>query len=286
MKSSKTSRIISATVMYIILVTVALISLFPIIYVIAASFKTNAEIMAHPEALFPMQPTIDNYKTALGSGDFNIPRMFLNSTYYTVVCVTVVILLASMGGYVFERGEFRGKKTLFIMFSALMFINIGSITIYPLFDVLNIIHLSSSLNGLVVMKIFGINIIQIYLVKGFVSSIPKALDESAEIDGCGFFQTFLYIIFPMLKPIIATIGILAFQGSWNEYLMPTLFTLTRPEQRTLIVGVLALKTSGESASSWNLMLAGTTVALIPVLIAYSFGNKYFVKGIASGAVKG
>lgn len=286
MKSSKTSRIISRTVMYIILVTVALISLFPIIYVIAASFKTNAEIMAHPEALFPMQPTIDNYKTALGSGDFNIPRMFLNSTYYTVVCVTVVILLASMGGYVFERGEFRGKKTLFIMFSALMFINIGSITIYPLFDVLNIIHLSSSLNGLVVMKIFGINIIQIYLVKGFVSSIPKALDESAEIDGCGFFQTFLYIIFPMLKPIIATIGILAFQGSWNEYLMPTLFTLTRPEQRTLIVGVLALKTSGESASSWNLMLAGTTVALIPVLIAYSFGNKYFVKGIASGAVKG
>ena len=272
--------------MYIILVMVALISLFPIIYVIAASFKTNAEIMAHPEALFPMQPTIDNYKTALGSGDFNIPRMFLNSTYYTVVCVTVVILLASMGGYVFERGEFRGKKTLFIMFSALMFINIGSITIYPLFDVLNIIHLSSSLNGLVVMKIFGINIIQIYLVKGFVSSIPKALDESAEIDGCGFFQTFLYIIFPMLKPIIATIGILAFQGSWNEYLMPTLFTLTRPEQRTLIVGVLALKTSGESASSWNLMLAGTTVALIPVLIAYSFGNKYFVKGIASGAVKG
>ena len=272
--------------MYIILVTVALISLFPIIYVIAASFKTNAEIMAHPEALFPMQPTIDNYKTALGSGDFNIPRMFLNSTYYTVVCVSVVILLASMGGYVFERGEFRGKKTLFIMFSALMFINIGSITIYPLFDVLNIIHLSSSLNGLVVMKIFGINIIQIYLVKGFVSSIPKALDESAEIDGCGFFQTFLYIIFPMLKPIIATIGILAFQGSWNEYLMPTLFTLTRPEQRTLIVGVLALKTSGESASSWNLMLAGTTVALIPVLIAYSFGNKYFVKGIASGAVKG
>ena len=286
MKSSKTSRIISGTVMYIILVTVALISLFPIIYVIAASFKTNAEIMAHPEALFPMQPTIDNYKTALGSGDFNIPRMFLNSTYYTVVCVTVVILLASMGGYVFERGGFRGKKTLFIMFSALMFINIGSITIYPLFDVLNVIHLSSSLNGLVVMKIFGINIIQIYLVKGFVSSIPKALDESAEIDGCGFFQTFLYIIFPMLKPIIATIGILAFQGSWNEYLMPTLFTLTRPEQRTLIVGVLALKTSGESASSWNLMLAGTTVALIPVLIAYSFGNKYFVKGIASGAVKG
>ena len=129
-------------------------------------------------------------------------------------------------------------------------------------------------------------IVQIYLVRGFINSLPKALDESAEIDGCGFFGTFVHIIFPMLKPIIATIGILSFQGSWNEYMMPTLFTLTRPEQRTLIVGVMALKSSGEAASSWNLMLAGTTVALIPVLVAYAIGNKYFVKGIASGSVKG
>ena len=101
-----------------------------------------------------------------------------------------------------------------------------------------------------------------------------------------FFRTFISIIFPLLKPIIATIGILAFQSSWNEYLLPTLFTLTRPEQRTLIVGVVALKSSGEAASSWNLMLAGSAIAIIPVLIAYAFGNKYFIQGIASGAVKG
>lgn len=265
---------------------VALIALFPVVYVISSSFKSNSEIMVHPEAVFPISPTLENYKIAFNSSDFNIGRMFLNSAYYTVICVAVIIFLSSMGGYVFARGEFRGKKVLFTMFSALMFVNIGTITIYPLFDVLNLINLSSSLQGLVVMKFFGINIVQIYLVRGFINSLPKALDESAEIDGCGFFKTFVYIIFPLLKPIIATIGILAFQGSWNEYLMPTLFTLTRPEQRTLIVGVMALKSSGEAASSWNLMLAGTTVALIPVLLAYAVGNKYFVKGIASGAVKG
>ena len=271
---------------HIFLLIVALIALFPVVYVISSSFKSNSEIMVHPEYIFPVEPTFDNYKTAFSSKDFNIGRMFLNSAYYTVICVAVVIFLASMGGYVFARGEFKGKKVLFTLFSALMFVNIGTITIYPLFDVLNLINLSSSLWGLIVMKFFGINIVQIYLVRGFVNSLPTALDESAEIDGCGFFRTFVYIIFPLLKPIIATIGILAFQGSWNEYLMPTLFTLTRPEQRTLIVGVMALKTSGEAASSWNLMLAGTTVALIPVLFAYAVGNKYFVKGIASGAVKG
>lgn len=282
----KIKKAIPKIFIHLFLMAVALIALFPVVYVISSSFKSNSEIMVHPEAVFPISPTFENYKIAFNSSDFNIGRMFLNSAYYTVICVAVIIFLSSMGGYVFARGEFRGKKVLFTMFSALMFVNIGTITIYPLFDVLNLINLSSSLQGLIVMKFFGINIVQIYLVRGFINSLPKALDESAEIDGCGFFKTFVYIIFPLLKPIIATIGILAFQGSWNEYLMPTLFTLTRPEQRTLIVGVMALKSSGEAASSWNLMLAGTTVALIPVLLAYAVGNKYFVKGIASGAVKG
>ena len=251
-----------------------------------ASFKTNSEIMVHPESVFPINPTLENYKIAWTSSDFNIPKMFLNSCYYTVASVFFMILTSSMGGYVFARGEFRGKKIVFAVFTSLMFISIGSITIYPLFQVLNIIKLGSSIHGLVVMKIFALNIVQVHLVKGFINSLPRAIDEAAEIDGCGFFQTFLYVILPMLKPIMATIGILAFQGSWNDYIMPTLFTLTRPEQRTLIVGVMALKSSGEAASSWNLMLAGSTVALIPVLVAYSIGNKYFVKGIASGAVKG
>jgi len=94
------------------------------------------------------------------------------------------------------------------------------------------------------------------------------------------------IIFPLLKPILATIAILTFQGSWNDYLNPLIFTMSKPEQRTLIVGIVQLKSTGEAAASWNLMLAGTTIALIPVLIAYIFANRYFVEGIAAGAVKG
>ena len=286
MKNRRVRTAISHIFMHAFLMIIAFVTILPLIYVVFASFKSNTEIMVHPEALFPLEPTFENYKIAWTSKDFNIGKMFINSTYYTIITVIVVICFSSMAGYVFARGEFRGKKVWFALFSSLMFINIGTITIYPLFEVLNIINLSDSLYGLIVMKFFGINIVQIYLVRGFINSLPKALDESAEIDGCGFFKTFIYIIFPMLKPIIATIAILAFQGSWNEYLMPTLFTLTKPEQRTLIVGVMALKSSGQAASSWNLMLAGTTVALIPVLIAYTFGNRYFVSGIANGAVKG
>jgi multiple sugar transport system permease protein len=213
--------------------------------------------------------------------------MFWNSTYYTVLTVIITITISSLSGYVFARGgNFPGSKVIFTVFSSLMFINMGSITIYAVFKVLDIVHLSDSLWGLIVMKVFSIGIVNIYLVRSYIRTLPYSLDEAAKIDGCSFIGIFFKIIGPLLKPIIATISILAFNSSWNDYLMPTLFTISRPEQRPLIVGIMALKNSGNAASNWNLMLAGATVALIPILIAYAFGNKYFVEGLASGAVKG
>ncbi|MBO5008748.1 MAG: carbohydrate ABC transporter permease [Clostridia bacterium] len=271
---------------YIFLTAVLFITILPILYTVLASFKSNSEILTSPESLFPKKFTLDNYITALNSESFNVPRMLWNSIYYTVCCVTINMLTSSTAGYVFARGNFPGQKALFAVFSSLMFISLGSITIYPQFEVLDTVGLSGNLWGLIVMKIFGIGIVNIYLVRSYVRTLPAALEESAYIDGCSFIRAFFSIILPLLKPIMATIGILSFQASWNDYLMPTLFTLTRPEQRTLIVGVAALKSSSEAASSWNLMLAGSTIALIPVLFAYGVANKHFVKGLASGAVKG
>ena len=100
------------------------------------------------------------------------------------------------------------------------------------------------------------------------------------------FRVFFSVIAPLLVPLIATIAILSFQYSWNDYLLPAIFTMSDKTQQTLIVGVVALKNSGSGAASWNIMLAGTSIALIPVLIAYSIGNKYFVAGLTAGAVKG
>ena len=280
----KRAEFIKKTIIYIFLCAVLFVTILPVIYTVFASFKTNSEIMTHPETLFPLEPTLDNYKAALTTGSFNIPLMFWNSTYYTVLTVIITITISSLSGYVFARGgNFPGSK---VMFSSLMFINMGSITIYAVFKVLDIVHLSDSLWGLIVMKVFGIGIVNIYLVRSYIRTLPYSLDEAAKIDGCSFIGIFFKIIGPLLKPIIATISILAFNSSWNDYLMPTLFTISRPEQRPLIVGIMALKNSGNAASNWNLMLAGATVALIPILIAYAFGNKYFVEGLASGAVKG
>lgn len=277
---------IKNSINYLILTIILLFTVFPIIYTVASSFKTNSELLSQPENLFPRNITFENYKIAWASDSFDVKQMLWNSTYYTLILVGVSLLSSSVSAYVFARGEFPGKKLVFAVFSSLMFISLGSITVYPLFDVLNKLNLNRSLWGLIAIKSFGIPIVSIYLVKSYIVTLPKEMDEAAMIDGCSFTGIFFRIIAPLLKPILATVGMLAFQSSWNEYLMPTIFTLANPSQRTLMVGVVALKSSGEAAASWNLMLAGSTIALIPVLVAYGFGNRYFISGLASGAIKG
>lgn len=282
----KKKNINGKIIAHAILIFFLIITVFPLFYTMSASFKTNVEILSNPASLLPIDPTIDNYIKVLNSDVFDFKNMLLNSIYYTVVCVAATLLSSCMGGYVFARGEFVGKKFWFYAFTMLMFFSLGSVTVYPMLDILNILHIPKSLYGLTFIKIFGVNIVNIYLVRGYVTALPKEIEESAEIDGCSFIGIFFRIIAPLLKPLMATIGILAFQGSWNDYLMPMIFTLGNPKQRPLIVGLVALSKSGETAANWNLILAGTVLSLLPVLVAYSIGNKYFVSGLTAGAVKG
>ncbi len=272
--------------MYTVLTALLVVVVFPILSLILASFKSNSEIMTTPEKLFSTHPTFDNYIEAWNSENFRVSSMLFNSVWYASVSVVITLFTSALCGYVFARGEFRGKKALFAIFSSLMFISLGGITIYPTFSILSHFGLSTSLWGLVVMQCFGIPIVNMYIVRGFINALPHELDEAAKIDGCSFTGIFFRIIFPNLKPVLITLGMLAFNGSWNNYLMPTLFTMARPDQQTLIVGIMALKNSGEAASSWNLMFAATVIALLPVLVVYIFGNKYITDGMAAGAVKG
>ncbi len=272
---------------YIVLILVFAVTLFPLVYVFACSFKTNSEIMAHPEIIFTKSPTFNNYIECWTSPDFHVPTLFTNSLIYTISKVIISVFLASTTGYVFARGNFPGKKLVFTCFISLLFIKTAGITIYATFNVLKFFHVpTTSLWSLLLLALFGTPVSDMYLVKGYIETLPSALDEAAKIDGASFPMIFFRIIFPLLKPVIATIAILAFQGSWNDYIMPTVFTLSRPSQRTMIVGLMALKNGAGAATSWHLMFAGSVITLIPVLVAYAFGNRYFVSGIAAGAVKG
>ena len=196
------------------------------------------------------------------------------------------ILTSAMGGYVFSRGNFVGKNLIFNIFLGLMFVVLGTSSLYPKLEILNFLGLGATLWGSIVMSFFAINASNTFLVRGFVNSIPKSLDEAARIDGCGFFTTFVLIILPMIKPILATVAILAFTAAWNDYLIPMILTISTPDKQTLAVGLIALKSSGNAATNWNLILAGAMMSAIPIIIVYLIFNKYFTTGVTAGAVKG
>jgi len=147
-------------------------------------------------------------------------------------------------------------------------------------------HLNKSLWGVIIIRVFGMNITNLFIARGFISSIPRELDEAAKIDGCSFDAIYYRIIFPLCKPLIATVGILSFRSAWNDYMLPMVFTMTDTGRMPLVVGIMHLKSSGDAASSWNLMLAGTAISLIPMIIIYIMFNRYFISGMTTGAVKG
>ena len=269
---------------YLFLTVILLLTVFPIIYIVLASFKTNQEILTSGANLLPEKFQLDNYIQAWKMTNF--AKGTWNSIYMSALIVVGVVINSTIGGYVFARGNFKGKKFLFGVLMASMFVSMGSLMLYPQLDVAKVMHLNNSLWGVIVIQIFGLNVTNIFLVQGYIRSVPQEIDQAAKIDGCTFFRIFYQIIFPLLKPIVATIALITFRSAWNEYLMPLVFTMSNPAQAPLVVQVVDLKSSGAAATSWNLMIAGTVLSILPMLVVYLFLNKYFVAGLTSGAVKG
>ena len=196
------------------------------------------------------------------------------------------VIACSMAGYVFSRKNYKYKELLYSTFVAFMFVNVGSVTLRPLFELAVNLKLNTSLWSVIFIIAGTGQATFIFLCRGFVNSIPKELDEAAKIDGCTFFQIFYKILFPLLKPITATVALLSFRSGWNEYILPLVFTMSKDSLRPLTVGVNMLKNNGDGAAAWNIMFAGATMAIIPMIVIYCFFSNYFMTGMTAGAVKG
>lgn len=286
MKKILKGNSVAKIVQYIILTVMAIAVLFPLVYAFFSAFKTNTELMAYPERIFPEKFMFSNIGKILNSDKIDVKRGFFNSVWFTTASVIISLFLSTVCGYVFARGEFKGKKLLFMVFSALMFISMGPITIYPTLRIVSALKLEKSLIGLLVTRFFGIPVIEMYMVKSFIDSLPKSFDESAKIDGCTFIGILFRIIAPMLKPLLATLAILAFKSSWNEYVTPAIYTMTAPKQQTMMVQIMALKNSGQGASDWTLLFMAAIIMVIPVLVIFIIFNKHITEGITAGAIKG
>ncbi|WP_019637834.1 carbohydrate ABC transporter permease [Paenibacillus fonticola] len=264
-----------------LLMVTAVLMLFPIVVAILGSFKTNLELTTGA-TVFPSSWQFKNYVQAWSQANFS--KYTFNSVFVSVFTTVGTLLVSSMAAYAVNRVSFKGKKLYIFLQSFTLFISIGAVVLRPQFDIMISLGLHKSLWGVIIILISA-HATAFFMMIGFFSSIPKELDEAALIDGCNFYSTFWRIILPLLRPALAVVALFTFRNAWNEYILPLVFSLSRPDLQTLPVGLANLRYGAGAAMENQLMMAGACISILPLLIVYLFANRSFMQ-VTVGSVKG
>ncbi|MBU5444429.1 carbohydrate ABC transporter permease [Paenibacillus sp. MSJ-34] len=256
------------------------VMLVPIYYLIVTTFKTPDEAAASPLGL-PRSLTFDNYSNALAA--MNFPRALMNNLIITGFAVILLIVVSSMAAYVIARSNKKIYKWMFTIFMVGLIIPF-QIAIIPLYKIIAGLQLMNTLPGVILISVFCINLpLSIYLFKGFIGTVPVELEEAAAIDGYGTFRMFWNIVFPLLKPIVATVAILDALAVWNDFMTPLLF-LQDPKKAVLLQEVY--KNVGPFSTNWTSFFPMLVLATLPLVVFYLIMQKNIIDGVVAGSVKG
>jgi raffinose/stachyose/melibiose transport system permease protein len=263
---------------HLLLLVTCFFWIYPFLWMVSAGFKTEREIYGGL-SLIPEALRWENFERAWTVA--NMDRYFVNTTIITVGSIAIVLVSVSLMGYVLGRYQFPGKKIVITIFALTIFLPEGY-TIIPIVELLQRLHLTNSLAGVTLAQSGGAHVVMVLLFAGYFAQLPRELEEAAVVDGAGFFRVFWEIMLPLAKPVVATTIILQFMASWNAFLQPLVLTLSRPDLRTLAVGMYAFR--GEYSTDWSGMAAAATISLAPIVITFLLLQRYFIEGIA-GSVK-
>lgn len=278
----KKKEILLWIVAYLFVGIMVIYTLYPIMYAVIGSFKTNAELTLGAK-LLPEKWHFENYYKAFIQADFI--RYTFNSVVVSVSVMIIATLTSALAGFAFARRDFVLKQFWLTLYVGLMFIALGSVTLFPIYSMLMKLGLNKSVVGLILALVGG-QAANVMLVSGFVKSVPIELDEAATIDGCSVYGIFFKIILPIIRPILGVVALFSFRHAWNDYITTLIMSISLPKLRTLTVAVVQLKYSVNAAAEWHIMLAGASIAIIPILIVYFFCHKQFIGGLTAGSVKG
>lgn len=267
-------------ILHLVLIVIGLIWIYPFVWMIFSSLKTDAEILTGGLQLLPENFLWENYERAWIVANFN--QYFKNSVILTVSTVAIVVVVSSLMGYALGRIDFPGKRFIMLLYVATLFIPKGY-TIIPIYLLVKWFGLLNTMPGVILAESSGAHVLFVLLIATFFSKIPKELEESAELDGCGFIQTFTKIMFPLAKPIIATVVIMQFIYTWNSFFVPLIFTLGAQPLRTLAVAMFSF--AHDLDVDYSGMIAAATMGIVPVVTVFIFFQRYFIEGLA-GSVKG
>ncbi|MGI8858256.1 MAG: carbohydrate ABC transporter permease [Thermomicrobiales bacterium] len=278
MTGSPNLRLVRKIVLYALLTVVALVILFPLLYALAASFMTQDEIAQYPPKFIPSGLNLDNYRAVLER--LPIPRYILNSFIVAGSVMIAQLVTASLAAYAFAVRDFRGRTALFMLFLATLMIPF-EVTLIPNYQTIAQWGWKDSYMGLIAPFVatgFGT-----FLLRQFFLSIPKELHDAATLDGCGSLRYLLTIVIPLSRPALGTLAVYSFLQTWNQYLWPLLVTDSR-NMRTTQIGLNFLR--NEESLSYNLIMAGVVLVLIPTVALLVVGQRQLIRGLTAGSVKG
>lgn len=258
----------------------ALLFCLPFVVMVTTSLTKQTYVLQLPPTLVPKDPTTANYREALSSEGFL--TYFVNSAVVAAATVAVTLVLSAMMAYAFARFEFPGRKLLFLTLLAALMIP-GMMLVIPQYLVARDLHVLDSRLGLVLFYAAGQLAFTTFLLRGFIASIPRELDEAMVIDGAGPARIFRSLILPLCRPALATAGIFSFLGSWDEFVW-AVTVINSPEKRTLPIAIALFQ--GQHSTSWGLVFAASVVAVLPVIVVFIVFQRQFVSGVQAGALKG
>ncbi|WP_326543746.1 carbohydrate ABC transporter permease [Pseudorhodoferax sp.] len=261
-----------------LLALIALFALSPLVWMLSVSFMASGEASTIPPPLLPAQPTLQNYRELFAVA--GLWRYIGNSALLATLCTLLSLAFNSAAGYAFAKLEFAGKERIFQLLVSSLVIP-GQVAMLPLFLLLKNLGLVNTYLGVLIpgmASIFGI-----FLIRRHAETIPDELLQAARVDGAGEFYIFWHIVLPLLRPALATLAVITFLGSWNDFMWP-LIVLTGNELHTLPLALASL--SREYVQDSELMMAGAVVTVLPVLLLFLFTQRFYVSGILSGGVKG
>lgn len=264
-------------VLYTVLIVGAAITLAPLVWMVSASFMPRGEASTFPPAFLPKSFTLEHYIELFTRA--NLARYLFNSAFLSVAVTLISLIINSMAGYAFAKYRFAGKESLFKLLVSSMVIP-AQVTMLPLFLMLNKMGFINTYMGVIIpgmASIFGI-----FLIRQFALAIPDSLLEAARIDGAGDFKIYWTIVLPLCKPILITLAIFTFMGTWNDFLWP-LIVMTDDTMYTLPVALANL--SLEHVQDTELMMAGSVMTIAPVLILFAAVQRYYISGIMAGGIK-
>lgn len=276
----RNQRLLARIGTYIVLGAFALLFLMPMFWMLSTSFKPKSQWFSKEISWIPRTITTQNYETLLNNPTTPILRWFINSLLIGITVTALILIVDSLAAYAYARMKFRGRDTIFALLLATLFMP-GIMFLVPNFLTIYRFGLLNNYGGVIIPGLAGV--FGVFFLRQFFETVPRDLEEAAAIDGASQVQTFFQIALPLARPALATLAIITFLGSWNDFLWPLLILKDRALQ-TLPPGLRTLQ--GAYTAEYGQMMAGAVIAAVPVLLLYIVLQRYIVQSVATTGLAG